>query len=817
MKKIKKQLPAKRKSFYCNHLQSVLSALFLLSMFLFTLNAGAQNQVSGYVRQKTDSVMLAGAHVQVLNTNIAVKTDENGHFLIKGLGKGNFMLKASYIGYNPVSVEVNPEIKTEVIIELEENEITREEIIISATRANEKTPATFKNIDHTELQKVNTGKDLPFLINSMPSVIVTSDAGAGVGYTGIRIRGSDITRINVTINGVPLNDPESQMVYFVDLPDFASSVDNIQVQRGLGTSTNGPASFGASINIQTLKLRANPYAELNNNFGSFNTWKHSLSFGSGLLDGRWAIDGRISKISSDGYIDRATSDLQSYYFSAGYYGEKNIFKALIFSGKERTYQAWMGVPEDSLATHRTYNPYNYSNQVDDYGQNHYQLIWSSAILKNWTVNGTLHYTKGKGYYEEFQDTNALYSDTRFSDYGLQDVIIGHDTIRKSDFIRQRWLDNDFFGIVYSATYNNKKNFQFTLGGAWNKYDGRHYGRVIWSTYASNGFIDKNYYDNEGVKKDFNIFGKAVYSLKKNINIFVDLQYRTVNYQFVGYDENLLNVKQEAVLNFLNPKAGISFTPNNKYSCYLAFAIGNKEPNRDDYTTSKPSKRPLSENLKNVEAGFHYKNGKLAYSVNAFYMDYKNQLVLTGKINENSEYIRTNIPKSYRSGIEFDGNYEIVKWVSVYADAAWSVNKIQEFTEYIDNWDDYSQTAIVHKNTDISFSPAVVGSATLVFKALKNLDIELFTKYAGKQYLDNTSNSDRMLKAWCNSDLRFYYIIKKSVFREISLNVMFCNIFNKKYESNGWTYTYSAGNSYYTENSYYPQAGFNFMTGIGLKF
>lgn len=794
-------------------MKKLIGILFILT----TYGISAQNFISGVVRQKSDSVPLASAHVQLLNTGIVQKTDENGRFRFNNLVKGVYSLKVSYMGYKTFTMAVNTDSGNEIIIELEPNEITREEVIISATRANEKTPATFKNIGQKELQKINTVKDFPFLINAMPSVIVTSDAGTGVGYTGIRIRGSDITRINVTINGVPLNDPESQMVYFVDLPDLASSVDNIQVQRGIGTSTNGPASFGASINIQTLKLKASPYAELVNNYGSFNTWKHNLNFGSGLIDGHWTFDGRISKISSDGYIDRAWSKLNSFYLSGGYYGEKNILKAIILSGKELTYQAWMGVPEDTLVTHKTYNPYTYENQIDNYGQDHYQLIWSSDILKHWSLNAALHYTKGKGYYEEYQDTNDLNSDTKFSDYGLDNVVIGNDTIRKSNFIRQRWLDNDFYGIVYSAVYNNRKNFQFTLGGAWNEYTGDHFGKVIWATYASNGFTDRNYYDNNGKKKDFNVFGKSLYLLNKHLSFFLDLQYRKVNYKFLGYDENMENVTQNVTLNFFNPKFGLTYTTGKNYTLYFVLAEGNKEPNRDDYTTSKPSNRPEAEKMYDLEAGYRYRAGRLVYSVNFFYMDYKNQLVLTGKINESSEYVRTNIPKSYRAGIELDGKIEILPKFLVYADAACSMNKISEFTEYIDNWDDYTQIAVIHKNSDISFSPSLVGSATLVYQPLKNIDIELFTKYVSRQFLDNTSNTDRMIKPWYTTDLRFNYTIKTTFIREINLSLMLCNIFNKKYESNGWTYTYWTGGQYYTENNYYPQAGFNFMTGLGLRF
>jgi len=817
--------------------QKIRLIAFIVILFLSNL-AFSQNIIRGKVVDKNNKSPLEGATISVLKTNTVVVANEQGEFKISNIQKGNFVLKVSFLGYKTEKINVSTETTSELIIELEVNEIMNEEVIISANRANDKTPATFKNISSVELQKINTGRDIPFLLNATPSAVVTSDAGTGVGYTGIRIRGSDLTRINVTINGVPLNDPESQMVYFVDLPDFASSVSNIQIQRGVGTSTNGPASFGASIHIQTQKLNSMPYAEINSHYGSFNTFKNSLLFGTGLIGGRWAFDGRLSKITSDGYIDRATSDLKSLYLSGGYYGEKNILKFNVFSGKEITYQSWYGVPEDSLKPHRTYNPYTYENQIDNYQQDHYQLVWSSEISKSWAINAALHYTKGKGYYEEYEDTNALYSDTKFADYGLKDVVIGTDTIKKSNFIRQRWLDNDFYGITFSANYYHpKKKFQAVFGGAWNKYEGDHFGKVIWASYASNGFPTSDYYDNTGIKKDFNIFLKLLYApfkqikltdpenttfkgrvklVASNINLFVDMQYRQVDYSFLGLDENLNNLQQSAALDFFNPKAGISYNGKNSI-VYASYSVGNKEPNRDDYVISKPSARPKPENLQNVEAGYKYIAKKISFSINWFYMNYTNQLVLTGKINESSEYIRVNIPKSRRQGLEADLKIGLTKNLILMADGAYSLNKINAFTEYIDNWDDGGQMAIEHQNTDISFSPPLIASLSLSYAPFKGFNAVIFTKYISSQYLDNSSDKSRMLKAYNATDLRFYYSIETNFVKEILFSFSINNIFNQLYESNGWTYRYFYGGKYYNDNHYFPQAGINFMGGVGFKF
>jgi len=770
-----------------------------------------QYSVSGVIKDLETSETLAGANVVIENTFIGASTNEQGLFNIKNLKKGKYTIKISFIGY--ISYSQLIDINTDLVlnIQLEKSHILEETVIIRATNASEKTPTTFKNISVNEIKQVNLGQDLPYLISNTPSVVTTSDAGAGVGYTNIRIRGSDITRINVTMNGIPMNDPESQVVFFVDLPDFASSVDNIQIIRGVGSSANGAAAFGSSINIQTLKLNPIAYGEINNSFGSFNTMKNNVMFGTGLIDKKWSFDGRLSNLSSDGYIDRASSKLNSYFVSAAYYGNKSIIKLNVFSGKEKTYQAWNGVPQDSLKTNRTFNPFNYKNQTDNYKQNHYQLIFSNQVNDTWNINMAIHYTHGEGYYEEYK------SGADFANYGMDTINIKDSIITQTDLIRQQWLRNDFYGITYSANYDSKNKLKLSFGGALNQYDGDHFGKVIWATYASNGDINKNYYENNGLKTDFNIYAKLIYSLTKRFDIFMDMQYRYIGYSFVGYDRNLNNVKQKVELNFINPKAGLNFNINKNNVVYASMCIGNKEPDRNDYVESTSDSRPKNETLYDAEAGYKFNNTRIDLSANLFYMDYKNQLVLTGKINDVGEYTRSNIDKSYRTGLEVDAAFLIFQKLKLTANAAYSINKINHFTEYLDDYSNGGQIINKYNNTDIAFSPSIVSSCNLSYTIFKNLSAVFTEKYVGKQYLDNTSNSHRMINEYMVSDIRIHYIIKTKLMKEIGINAMVNNVFNKMYESNGWSYSYVYDYETITENAYYPQAGINFLVGLSLKF
>ena len=700
-----------------------------------------------------------------------------------------------------------------------------DEVNVNALRASEKTPMTFTNISKDAIEEQNLGQDLPYLLSTTPSLVTTSDAGAGVGYTGFRVRGSDPTRINVTINGIPLNDSESQGVWWVNMPDFSSSIDNIQIQRGVGSSTNGASAFGATINLKTDGLNSKAYASTNNTIGSFNTLKNNIKFGTGLINSKFTIDGRLSKISSDGYIDRASSELKSFYLSAGYYGTDEVLKAIIFSGKERTYQAWNGVPfnylkDDSL---RTFNSYTYENEVDNYGQTHYQLHYTKQLNNKTNYNIALHYTKGAGYFEQYKSGEA------FADYGLMDIMIGDTTIYETDLIRRRWLDNDFYGSVfsYNTTYNN---IDVTLGGAWNSYKGKHYGEIIWAQYASDGALGHMYYDNDATKIDRNAFVKLQYLISNNINLYADLQNRIIDYTFVGFDEDGNNVEQSTKFDFFNPKFGFHYQISDNKSAYASFAVANKEPNRNDFVESSPNSRPTHETLYDTELGYKLAGNNFHLGINAYYMIYENQLVLTGQINDVGAYTRTNIDYSERKGIEIEAKYQINDKLNWTGNATFSENKISNFTEYVDNWDTWGQETILHQNTDISFSPDLIWASTFSFKLRENFKVQLISKFVGDQYIDNTSSTDRMLEAYNVHSGRFSWDINSNLFSSAKLTFQVNNLLDEKYANNAWVYRFisdgwdpTGTDPYVNANSeggydmagYFPQAGRNFLIGISL--
>lgn len=783
----------------------------------------AQVTVSGTVRDAKSGETLPGAHVSIENNYKVVATNQQGFFSISNLKKGTCLLKVSYMGYKTYEETLNLTSENQKAdIKLERSTIMEEAVIITSTRASDEIPTTFKNISRKELATINTGRDIPYLIESTPSVVVTSDAGAGVGYTNIRVRGTDITRINVTANGIPVNDAESHGVWFVNMPDFASSVENLQIQRGVGTSSNGAAAFGASINFQTQSLKAEPYAEVNNSYGSFNTWKNTVSAGTGLMRGKFAIDARLSRISSDGYMDRASSDLQSFYFSAGYYGKKDILKFITFSGKEKTYQAWTGVPSSLLETNRTYNPsgeyydaygklHYYDNETDNYQQDHYQLHYSHEFNQNWNANAALHLTKGYGYYEQYKD------DTKYSKYGLPNYTHNGDTLKKTDLIRRKYLDNDFYGATISTNYDSHKKLQASFGGGWNKYDGNHFGNIIWMQYA--GVIPNNYewYRSTGVKTDWNAYAKAYYKLTSKLSLYGDLQFRGIKHTIEGIDDNLRTITQEHSYHFFNPKAGLSYKLSDKNQFYASFAIANREPNRSNFVDANPGVVPNPERLQNIEAGYHFNSNSVAVAINGFYMNYKDQLVLTGNINDVGDPVMMNVAKSYRMGIEASVNWRICKKINWELNTTLSRNKIQDFTETIFDYDNYVATIRSLGKTDISFSPNVVANSNLSWEALKNFTLTLQTKYVGKQYIDNTSSNDRKLDAYLVNNLRMNYTLDVKKLPELNFIFGVNNLLDKKYISNAWVGRDIEGGEIVTYDGYFPQAGRNFMIGLNMKF
>ena len=711
---------------------------------------------------------------------------------------------------------------------------------VKAVRAGNKAPFTKTNLSKKYIEENNLGQDLPFILNQTPSVVINSDAGNGVGYTAIYIRGTDDSRINMTLNGIPYNDAEEQSIYFVDLPDFASSVNSIQIQRGVGTSSNGAGTFGATINFSTNEFNDKPYAELNNSYGSFNTWKNTVKVGSGLIDGHFTVDARISQITSNGYIDRATSNLKSFYFSTAYYSKKSSLRFNIIQGKEKTYQAWNGIPESKLSgditalnTHyqnnvgslyfnqadslnlynssnRTYNYFTYPNQTDNYWQNHYQLFFNHQLNQHLSFNVATFLTRGYGYYEEYHDQGDS-SKAKYSVYGLPNYIVGNNTFQSTNLVRQLWLSNYFYGGIFSFQYKNKKT-QFTTGGGWDKYDGKHYGIITW---AQNGGIPPNYewYNEPAYKSDFNVYAKWQQDISNHFTTFADLQYRRIVYTIDGFDDNP-SFKVSNTYNFINPKAGITYT-NNEWQAYFSYSMSNHEPNRYDFEAGG-SDQPNSETLHDFELNIEKKNRMSSWSATGYYMLYHNQLVQNGKINDVGEYTRINIPNSYRLGIELQAATKVNDWFNVNANLTLSRNKVKNYTEYVDDYDNGGQKSYYYALSTISFSPSVIGSAMLNFLPFKNYELSLVSKYVSKEYLDNSQHEDRKLNPYYLQNLRMTYTIKLKEIKEAMLIFQLNNLFNKMYEPNGYTYSYIYGGQLTTENFLFPMAGTNYMLAVNIK-
>jgi len=789
--------------------------LSMLALCLCALQMRAQS-ISGTIYSSSDSTAIPGVNVTVSGTYSGTFTDAEGKFDIRYGKSDSVKLELTFIGFIDREIAVVAGQKMLHQIYLTPTAYEKDAVVVSSTRANRNTATAYTDVDLETIERRNFGQDIPILLELEPSVVSTSDAGAGVGYTGIRIRGTDATRINVTLNGIPINDSESHGVFWVNMPDLASSLDNIQVQRGVGTSSNGAAAFGGSINMQTNRFRKEWYVETTNGYGSFNTWRHTVSAGSGLIANKFTVDARFSRISSDGYIDRATSSLWSWYASAAYHGKKTMIRFNVLGGRERTYQSWNGTPEDSLETNRTFNFYDYENEVDNYGQDHYQLIIAHEFDRNWNINVNGHYTRGKGYFEQFRGQDDL------ADYGLENVIMGDDTITTSDLVLRLWLDNHFYGATFAMNYTGKK-VQATLGGGWNHYIGDHFGEVIQTQFTEYEELGEQYYFDNARKTDISVYLRANYQVHSKVNLFADLQLRTIEYSFEGPEADIFGrvsiTKQQLNWLFFNPKAGINYELNSQNRIYSSIAVGNREPARVDIVDATQISRPESERMYDWELGYERKHRIYSFGVNAYWMIYQNQLVLNGRVNDVGAYIRENVDQSYRLGIEVMTSINILKNLSLNANFTWSRNRILNFTEYVDVAYNGGQQVIEHGETEISFSPNYIANAVLTYRPIKNLDIAFITQYVGEQFLDNTSNRDRMLNDYVTNNFRVHYNIKWKFFKEIGVGVQLNNIFNQFYESNGYTYSYIAvaGGETTTENFYYPQAGFNFMTMLTLKF
>jgi iron complex outermembrane receptor protein len=817
----------------------ITSILFLSSCYF----AFSQHAIRGVIEDRTGSFVQA-AQVSVLNTNVQVNSDSQGKFEFTQLpiSDSTYTILVEKPGFLAQSMTISATSKEELKILLFTSMKTLEDVQVSTTRLSDYSTSAILVRKINPLERKNFGQDIPVLLEATPSLVTTSDAGAGVGYTGLRIRGVDATRINVTINGIPVNDPESHAVYWVNMPDLASSIENIQIQRGVGSSTNGAASFGASLNIKTQDVSEKPFGSIDQSVGSFGTYKTTIKAGTGIINKHFSLETRMSSIQSKGYLDRASSDLKSYFLSAAYIGKKSIVKTIIFSGKEITYQAWNGTPESRvngdtaamntyadrnglsseerenlLNSGRTYNYYSYKNEVDNYQQDNYQLHFTHTFNDKLILNLAGHYTYGRGYYEQYRKGENLV------DYGLNPVMIESDTVQQTDLIRRLWLDNDFVGAVYGVTYKPTAHLDFVLGGSANTYFGRHFGEIIWAQYASNSEIYQRYYTNDSRKSELSSYVKAVYK-RERFDVYTDLQFRHVDYTFVG--KELVNgtpadVTQAVQFNFFNPKVGGSFKINSNQMLFLNGGISHREPVRADFVASTAENRPTFETLQDVEFGHQISTSKLSLTTNVYFMNYQNQLLLTGEINDVGAYIHSNVAKSYRLGVEVYGSYRFDKKLKLTGGVTLSQNKIAQFNEYLDTYLDtlpyYTQQVLTHTNTNMSFSPNITGNIGFEWVPIENFNIAWMTKLVGRQFLDNTGNINRSIDPFNFSNIQFNYSIFDKFCKEIQFGLMVNNVFNQMYSNNGYTFSYANGGQTTTENFYYPQAGRNFMARVLLKF
>lgn len=696
---------------------------------------------------------------------------------------------------------------------------TLDEVLVQAVRVEADSPITHSNLDKEELEKRNLGQDIPYMLHYLPSVVTTSDAGAGVGYTYIRVRGSDASRVNVTLNGIPFNDSESQGTFWVNLPDFTSSVQSLQLQRGVGTSTNGSGAFGASLNLLSDAVSNEAYGEISNSFGSYNTHKHNLKFSTGLLSGHFEMSGRLSTIQSDGYIDRASSDLKSYFLQNAFVGENTLIKALVFGGREETYQAWNGLEDpEKLENDRTYNTAGmyfdengtirfYDNEVDNYAQDHYQLLWNQRFNNYWSTNLSFNYTRGLGYFEQYKE------DEDFETYGFLPIEMDGDTINTTDLIRRRWLDNHFYAA--NASVNFKKNALDIIGGAfYSYYTGDHYGEVIWAQYAGGSEIRDRYYESNGTKKEFTIFSKATYRIDDKWSVFGDLQGRFLNYKTTGITSDLVDMILDEDYSFFNPKAGVSFSLNPSNQFYFSYGKAHREPSRNDYEQGILT----PEKLDDFELGWRFSSEKSKVNTNVFFMNYKDQLVLSGELNDVGAPLRTNSGKSYRLGLEIDAEIKLLKNLRTLPNIALSTNKNIDFYAEIDG------ELVNLGNTDISFSPSVVAGNMLEYSPIEKLQLGFLSKFVGEQYMGNIDSEASKLDSYFINDLNVVYTLDNlSWVKEIVFSGLVNNIFNVEYVSNGYFYTYeddfsNPGTSTTIEGAgYYPQATINFLIGATVKF
>lgn len=804
-----------------------------LLLFSFSIYGFSQHTLSGKIVDNEGSV-LQGAVILLDDGIQSSISDLDGEFLFQQVTEGKHTLLVKYIGYDDYQKTVQLTSNEEILINLRRDAVAIEQVNIIANRLTKDSPFSYSEVSEEEINLKNVAQDIPFLLEHTPSLVVTSDAGAGIGYTGMRIRGSDATRINVTINGVPLNDSESQGVFWVNTPDFASSVQDVQIQRGVGSSTNGAAAFGGTVALQTSTVSPTPYGKISGTYGSFDTQKISVEGGTGLMNNGISIEGRYSLIHSDGYVDRARADLNSWFASAAKVGDNYSLKLNAFAGHEKTYQSWWGVPESRLGDNdaaltnhyftnlgstyetiadslnlfnsdRRYNYYQYEDQVDDYGQDHFQLIYNVQAQENLALNATLHYTKGKGFFEEYK------VDQNLSNYGIS------APEERSDLVRRRWLDNDFYGVIVNADAQLNERLNLLAGFGYNRYVGDHFGEVINVISLSSPTTERDpYYFSDATKSDFNVYTKLNYNLSDQINLYGDLQVRRIGYVTNGIDNDAVPIDVDESYTFFNPKFGINYQITPAAQVYGSYAQANREPVRSDFTDAVGTSIPEPERLHDFELGYRRVGSSYSFEANVYYMAYTNQLVVTGAVNDVGGAVRTNVDKSFRRGIELSLNWQASKQFSLSPNITLSQNKIDAFTDVVIDYGDFSFVEEGKSDTDIAYSPNIIFGNRMSYQLSDDCNFALLSKYVGKQFLDNTSNDSRIIDSYFVNDLVASYSIKNKIAKEINLKLVVNNILSERYSSNGYTFSYIFGDLI-TENFYYPQATRHFLLGLDITF
>jgi len=815
---------------------TLLAGVALLA--LAAAPAWAQGPVSGQLTDAQTGAPLTGATVLLADQlTLGATTDANGRFRLPAVPAGPHTLQVRFVGFETISQPLQGQAEAQELapLALRTARNLTPEAVVTATRANERTATTYQNVSREQLQARNFGQDLPYLLDQTPSVVTTSDAGTGVGYTALRIRGTDGTRINVTLNGVPVNEAESHGVFFVDLPDLASSIQSIQVQRGAGPSTNGAGAFGASLNVETLGLRPKAYAEINNSAGSFGTWKTTVAAGTGLINGHFTVDARASRIQSEGYIDRASSRLRSLYLAGTYSDEKTLLRALIITGYETTYQAWYGLADSLLTRNRRYNEAGtdygqhlpaYKNQTDNYQQDYYQFLISRQLTSKLNLSVTPFWTRGGGYYEEYK------ANQDFAMYGIAGPVLQPgaggrvDTLKTTDVIRRRWLKTDLYGATYALQLRPTAGshlLEATLGGAVVGYRGQHYDELTWAQRGNNiPETGTPYYSVPNAHKlDVNTYARATVALGESLSAFGDVQFRHVEYELFAPDGSPNGGKSQQTINFnfLNPKAGLTYQVSPAVAAYASYALAQREPTRTDYTDTPTERRPTAEKLHNVEVGLRRTTGAFQWSANYYLMLYRDQLVLSGHLDDVGNPIHTNVRDSYRTGIELQAAARLAKGLTFSPTATISRNKINNYTDYLADYDNGGEKGTAFKQTDISFSPALTFAYTLEYELLPGLRLATLARYASRQYLDNTATASRSIPAYYVQDVRARYLWhpERLGFREIELAAVLNNVLGATYVNNGYTYGYLSGGQAQYFSYYYPQARQNFLASVNLRW